>query len=129
MESALVLCVDDDDAVRNFYEALFSRYGYEVVTAGSGHQALVVFNTHADSIHAAVVDYMLPGMNGFELAAKLKDHDPALPILMISGQIPELGEMSPFIDAALEKGVPVRDIIDSLELLLRSRGDKAYVES
>ena len=129
MESALVLCVDDDDAVRNFYEVLFSRYGYEVLTAGSGHQALALLDTHAESIHAAVVDYMLPGMNGFELAAKLKDHDPELPVLMISGQIPELGEMSPFIDAALEKGVPVREIIDSLELLLRTRSSKVYAYS
>jgi len=123
------LCVDDDDAVRKFYEALFSRYGYEVVTAGSGHQALARLHTHAEAIHAAIVDYMLPGMNGFELAAKLKDHDPALPVLMISGQIPELGEMSPFIDAALEKGVPIRDIIESLELLLLSRSSKAFAES
>jgi len=121
LKSPLVLCVDDDDGMREFYGSLLGRQGYEVVSADSGLQALALVQSMKKPVDAAILDYELPGMNGFELAVRLKQHDPGLPILMISGSPPELEDMLPFVDAAMSKGVPVQDILEGIELLVASR--------
>jgi CheY-like chemotaxis protein len=68
-----------------------------------------------------ILDYEMPEMNGLELATWLKQRHPALPVIMISGSHPELEEMAPFVDATLGKGVPLRNILDRLHVLLASR--------
>jgi CheY-like chemotaxis protein len=121
LKSPLVLCVDDDAAIRDFYGCLLGREGYEVMFAGTGVQALALVQSAKDPVDAAILDYKLPGMNGFELAMRLKEHDPGLPILMISGSPPELEDMLPFVDAAMSKGVPALHILEGVELLVASR--------
>jgi len=120
MKCPTVLCVDDDAAIRALYEALLSRYGYEVLAAHSGHHALHVFHSKENEIDAVILDYEMPEMNGLELATRLKRHDPTLPVIMVSGSGHVLEDMVPFVDAAMTKGVPIRHIVDRLELLLAS---------
>jgi CheY-like chemotaxis protein len=121
MKSPLVLCVDDDAGIREFYGSLLSREGYEVLSASTGSQALALVQSAKSTVDAAILDYELPGMNGFELAVRLKQHDPGLPILMISGCFPELEEMSPFVDAAMSKGVPIEHLVEGIDLLVADR--------
>jgi CheY-like chemotaxis protein len=121
MKSPLVLCVDDDAGIREFYGTLLGKEGYEVISAGSGVQALALVQSRDDVVDAAILDYKLPGMNGFELAVRLKQHDPGLPILMVSGSPPDLEEMLPFVDAAMNKGVPTGDILEGVGLLIAGR--------
>lgn len=118
MKLPTVLCVDDNAGIRELYEALLGRYGYEVIATSNGKQALDVFQALGPEIDAVILDCEMPGMDGFELAAHLKRRSPQLPILMVSSLDPELQEMSPFVDAAILKGAPVRDIMDRIELLL-----------
>ena len=118
MKCTTVLCVDDDAGIRNLYEALLRRYGYEVLAANGGHHALHVFQSKEEEIDAVILDYEMPEMNGLELAVRLKRRDPTLPVIMVSGSAPMLEEMAPFVDATLAKGVPIRNIVDHLELLL-----------
>lgn len=124
LKSPLVLCVDDDDGMRKFYGTLLSKEGYEVMSAETGLQALDLLQSARSPVDAAILDYELPGMNGFELAVRLKQHDPGLPILMISGSLPELEEMLPFVDAALSKGVSVEHILEGIEQLVSSRRER-----
>lgn len=121
LKNPTVLCVDDAESILRFYEELFGRYGYEVVAAANGYQALDAFHAHAPRIDAVILDYEMPGMTGLELAILLKQHDPDLPIMMISGVEPAWEEISPFIDVAIAKGMPIRDIIGHVELLLAER--------
>ena len=118
MKCATVLCVDDDAGIRNLYEALLRRYGYEVLAANNGHHALHVFQSNKEEIDAVILDYEMPEMNGLELAVRLKRRAPTLPVIMVSGSAPMLEEMIPFVDAAMTKGVSIRSIVDRLELLL-----------
>ena len=120
MKCPTVLCVDDNAGIRKLYEALLSEYGYEVLAANNGRHALHVFQSKANEIDAVILDYEMPEMNGLELAARLKRRDPTLPVIMISGLPPVLEEMVPFVDAAMTKGVSIRNIVDRLELLLAS---------
>jgi len=124
VKSLLVLCVDDDIGIREFYGRLLSKEGYDVISAGTGPQALDLLQSAKNPVDAAILDYELPGMNGFELAVRLKQHDPGLPILMISGSPPELEDMLPFVDAAMNKGVPVQHILEGIDLLVSSRRER-----
>jgi CheY-like chemotaxis protein len=121
MKTPIVLCVDDDNSIRDLYQAGLAKFGHEVIAVSDGHEALQVFEAKRSDISAAILDYQMPGMNGFELAVRLKNSDPQLPILMVSGLYPDLEDMTPFVDAAIEKGVPLKDIADCLELLLEER--------
>jgi len=121
-----VLCVDDDPGIREFYGSLLVQEGYNVISAGTGAQALTLIQSRKGAVDAAILDYKLPGMNGFELAVRLKQHDPGLPILMISSCFPDPEDMLPFVDSALAKGVPVTEILEGIGLLLASRHECRY---
>jgi len=120
MKSLTVMCVDDDAGIRELYGALLGQNGYEVIAASNGHHALHVFESKEKEIDAVILDYEMPGMNGLELATWLKQRDPTLPVIMVSGSHPELEQMIPFVDAAMGKGVPLRHILDRLQGLLAS---------
>jgi CheY-like chemotaxis protein len=120
MKTPTVMCVDDDAGIRELYGALLGRNGYEVIAATNGRHALHVFESKEGKIDAVILDYEMPEMNGLELATWLKLRHPALPVIMISGSHPELEQMTPFVDAAMGKGVPLRHILDRLQFLLAS---------
>ena len=117
MKRHTLLCVDDDSGIREFYEALFGSQGYEVIVAGDGPQALKLFHSKKKEIDAVIADYDMPGMNGAELAGELKRCAPRLPVIMISGCTP-VEEAPRFVDAAMEKGAPVDQIVDRVENIL-----------
>ncbi len=80
-----LLFVDDDENVvfvgRNVLEGL----GHEVVTALEGHEALELFRREPGAFDAAVVDELMPGMTGSQLATELRRLRPGLPIVIASG--------------------------------------------
>jgi CheY-like chemotaxis protein len=118
MKTHTVMCVDDDAGIRELYGALLGQNGYQVIAATSGRHALHVFESKEKEIDAVILDYEMPGMNGLELAAWLKQRHPKLPVIMISGSDPEPQQMAPFVDVAMGKGVPLRHILDRLQVLL-----------
>ncbi|MBV9572793.1 MAG: response regulator [Acidobacteriales bacterium] len=119
MGETTLLIVDDDPGVRELYRLLLASYGYRVIAADSGHQALDFFHSKSD-IAAVVTDYEMPGMNGAEFAAVVKRFNPRMPVIMVSGSPPPAGGKPPCFDVAIEKGLPVAVIVDHLELLLKN---------
>jgi len=120
MRDPVVLCVDDDPGMRELYQEMLSRNGYEAITVDNGYHALTVcqFKGNLDLV---IVDLEMPGMDGNELAERLKMLNPLLPIMMVSGTNPDFEQTSPYIDAAIMKGVPIRNILDRIGLLLAER--------
>jgi len=121
MNRQTLLCVDDDPGIRQLYEAILGTYGYEVLVAEDGHQALNLFRSKAKEIDAVISDYEMPGMNGAQLAAELKRYDPDIPVIVISGSLPVLEQTPYFVDAAVPKGASVEKIVDHIEALLEAR--------
>ncbi len=80
-----ILLVEDEEQVRKLAQRVLERAGYSVVTAPDGQSALALANRHPGPIHLLVVDMMLPGLSGRELAAQLTIHRPAIKVLYISG--------------------------------------------
>jgi len=113
--------MDDDPGIRQLYEAMLGTYGYEVLVAEGGHQALNLFRSKASEIDAVISDYEMPGMNGAQLAAELKRYDPEIPVIVISGSLPILEQTPYFVDAAVPKGASVEKIVDHIEALLEAR--------
>lgn len=77
-----ILIVDDDSNIRGLIRAHLTRAGYEVFEAGDGAEALAWFENN--SARLAIVDVVMPEMNGVELAYKLNLRYPKMPILAIS---------------------------------------------
>jgi PAS domain S-box-containing protein len=80
-----VLLVDDEDLVRTGTAQLLQDFGYRVVEAGSGAEALVQLRRRGHDFDALVTDFLMPGMNGASLAAEARAIVPDLPILLITG--------------------------------------------
>ena len=82
-----ILLVDDEHAVRTVVGVMLRRAGYDVISAGSGEEALELYHAHAPDIHVVVSDIAMPGMQGPELAQRLIALRPDLYVLLISGYI------------------------------------------
>ena len=78
-----ILVVDDDDAVRGVIVETLTAAGFEVLEASDGHSALSLLDTVKPS--AAVIDFLMPGMNGAEVAKHAQARLPGLPIVFVSG--------------------------------------------
>jgi signal transduction histidine kinase/ActR/RegA family two-component response regulator len=81
---ALILVVDDDNAVREVTAAMLRELGYATVEAGSGGAALDLLEREPN-IALILVDFAMPGMNGAEVARQVQTRRPALPILFVTG--------------------------------------------
>ncbi len=80
-----VLVVEDEEAVRRLARSALERYGYKVLDAGSGEEALRVAAAHEGTIDIAVADIVLPGLDGRRTAEELLRDRPSLKVLYISG--------------------------------------------
>ena len=83
-----VLLVDDDEAVRESVYGLLERNGYEVLIAGSGPDALLMFRRSIRRIGLLITDCEMPRMSGLELARECARIDAAVRVLYISGSRP-----------------------------------------
>jgi signal transduction histidine kinase len=79
----LVLLVDDDESVLDGLVAVLQEAGYDVETATDGPSALDKLTRITPD--AAVLDFLMPGMNGAELARHVRSRLPELPIIFVSG--------------------------------------------
>ncbi len=79
----VVLVIDDDDSVRSVLVETLSSAGFEVLEANGGEEGLKHIQTVTPS--AAIIDFIMPGMNGDEVARRLKRTLPDLPIIFVSG--------------------------------------------
>jgi len=80
-----ILVVDDETPVRNFCKLVLSRGGYRVLEASSGPDALRLIQGNQPQIRLALLDVVLPGMNGIELANEVKKIDSKIEVLLMTG--------------------------------------------
>jgi PAS domain S-box-containing protein len=80
-----VLVIDDEMFVREVTASTLEEMGFAPLLAADGPSGIAVFRGHRDAIKLAVIDVMMPGMAGDQVAAALRELDPALPIILVSG--------------------------------------------
>jgi len=97
-----ILCVDDSEDLLRMIEVPLARRGFRVLTATSGEAALKLFQRSRCT--AAIVDYMMPGMKGGELAHRLRALDPRLPIILHTGYGDIEDPLLDNVDCTIPKG-------------------------
>jgi response regulator RpfG family c-di-GMP phosphodiesterase len=120
-----VLLVEDEDQVRGWAREVLDMYGYTVLEASNGIEALGVAERHDGGIHLLLTDVVMPHMSGRELADRLSPMRPEMKVLYMSGYTDEAivhhGVLTagtaliqkPFgVDALAEK---VRDVLGTAE--------------
>jgi len=83
--SGTVLLVEDEEQVRLIAKALLKRFGFTVLEAVNGKEALELYRKNATDITLVVTDMGMPIMDGYELFNELKKLKPELPIIISSG--------------------------------------------
>ncbi len=89
-----VLVVEDDENIMKLFQEVLTRHGYAVLTAADGVEALEVFAAHRDEIQIALVDVILPRMNGREVVEWIRRQRPELPIIMTSGYADDIIDLA-----------------------------------
>jgi PAS domain S-box-containing protein len=80
-----ILVVEDEAPIRDLISQVLTPLGYRLILAGSGEEALEAFAAAGDEVDLLLSDVIMPGMNGYELADRLKEQQPGLLVLMMSG--------------------------------------------
>jgi PAS domain S-box-containing protein len=84
-EPACVLLVEDEKALRRFATEVLVANGYTALVASDADAALELARVHAGSIDLLVTDVVMPGTDGVELAKRIHERRPGLPVLYMSG--------------------------------------------
>jgi CheY-like chemotaxis protein len=82
---SLILLVEDDDGVRRLTCRMLEQYGYQVMPAADGAEALQLLSGLVPGVDAVVSDVVMPGIGGMELIRELRARWPELPVLFLSG--------------------------------------------
>jgi CheY-like chemotaxis protein len=127
--SERILIVEDEVAVRSLVCSVLRRFGYEVVEAHSGVEALQLWRDHRGSFDLLLTDVVMPGgINGRQLADWLLADEPDLPVIYTSGYAAEVvGGDFKFIDGQnfLQKPYPPRMLADLIRRTLDARRKSA----
>ena len=81
----MALIADDEEAVRVFTREVLQRHGLMVVTADDGKEAIELYEKHKSEICVALVDLMMPFVNGQEVLEYIRNDNPDVPIIISSG--------------------------------------------
>ena len=118
-----VMLVDDEKSLCAALELIIARAGYEFAFANDGTSALGLFNREHPDL--AILDVMLPGMDGFALCEELRARSPELPILMLSAKSDIVDKRVGFkagADDYLAKPFIEEELLLRIAALLRRRG-------
>ena len=88
-----ILIVEDEEAIRSFEAINLRRAGYEIVEAGSGEEALQIYDAEPD-FDIALLDISMPGMDGFTLCKELRTRSQKLGVIMLTARTQEMDKIS-----------------------------------
>jgi signal transduction histidine kinase/CheY-like chemotaxis protein len=83
--SETILVVEDDEMLRKMAVKMLKGYGYRLITARNGEDALEIAGSHDGPVHLLLTDVVMPGMTGLDLAEQLKSRFPEIKVLYMSG--------------------------------------------
>jgi CheY-like chemotaxis protein len=101
LQSGVLLCIDDNGDVLECEKAFLESFGYTVLTAATGGKGLELASLYP--IDVVIVDYLMPEMNGQEVAIKMRQLKPQAPIIMLSGTADVPEQALKLVDAFITK--------------------------
>ena len=115
-----ILVAEDDKNTRKLMEAVLKEHGFQPILAKDGLEALKMLDNH--HIDLAILDIMMPGMDGYELTKQLRSTDYTMPILMVTAKQLPADKRRGFIvgtDDYMTKPVDEEEMILRIRALLR----------
>lgn len=85
LEKGLVLIAEDEVVVREWTRSVMESAGFQVLAAGNGEEALTLFDSNADRIALALLDVVMPRRNGIDVARRIANVRPDLPVIFMTG--------------------------------------------
>lgn len=116
-----ILIVDDEKSIRDLARETLKEFGYSVMTASSGEEALDIFSRRSREIHLVVLDIGMPGMGGHLCLQELLQINPAVKVLIASGYSIN-GQVRKSIESGAKgfvgKPYQLLDLLDKLRAVL-----------
>ena len=94
-----VLILEDEVSIRSFVVINLKRAGYDVVEAGTGEEALELLKSNPD-VGVAILDIMLPGIDGFEVCRSIRATDKKIGIIMLTARSQEMDKITGLMTGA-----------------------------
>ena len=94
-----VLILEDEVNIRSFVVINLQRAGYDVVESGTGEEALEILEAQHD-IEVAILDIMLPGIDGFEVCRRLRAANKKIGIIMLTARTQEMDKVTGLMTGA-----------------------------
>ena len=125
-----VLILEDEVSIRSFVVINLKRAGYDVVEAGTGEEALELLKSNPD-VGVAILDIMLPGIDGFEVCRSIRATDKKIGIIMLTArsQMDKITGLMTGADDYMTKPFSPAELTARIDALYRRVGPEAGGES
>ncbi len=94
-----ILVLEDEASIRSFVVINLERAGYKVIEAGTGEEALRLIDDNPDVV-VALLDIMLPDIDGFEVCKRIRSNNPTMGIIMLTARSQEVDKVTGLITGA-----------------------------
>lgn len=120
MATGKILCVDDDAALAELCEIRLQSIGYDCLIETNPIRALKLFSDHPEDFAVAIVDQIMPGMKGEDLAMLLVHIRPDIPVILSTGDSENVPDdlTASGIKAVLLKPATSREFADAIAAAL-----------
>ena len=130
-----ILIVEDEANIREFVVINLQRAGYEVLEAGSAEEALEIYAAQKGSIDIALLDIMLPGMDGVTLCRTIRKEDSDIGIILLTARTQEMDKVGGLMmgaDDYVTKPFSPSELVARVDALhrrvVRSGGNSGFSE-
>ncbi|MGN0473492.1 MAG: response regulator transcription factor [Acutalibacteraceae bacterium] len=131
-----ILVAEDEDAIREFVVINLKRSGYEVYDVNNGTDALAAYDNSGGSFDIALLDVMMPGMDGIAVCRELRKRTGALGIIMLTAKAQEMDKISGLMNGAddyITKPFSPSELMARVDALYRrvslcDAGEQTYCE-
>ena len=125
-----VLILEDEVSIRSFVVINLKRAGYEAIEAGTGMEALERLKEHPD-IGVAILDIMLPDIDGFEVCRNIRANNKTIGIIMLTARTQEMDKVTGLMTGAddyVTKPFSPAELTARIDALYRRIGGESVVD-
>ena len=126
-----ILVLEDEANIRSFVVLNLNRAGYETIEAGTGEEALEQLRLNPD-VRMALLDIMLPDMDGFEVCRRIRASNSKIGIIMLTARTQEMDKVTGFMTGAddyVTKPFSPAELTARIDALYRRTGGETMDES
>ncbi len=125
MDMKRVLVCEDEDSIREFIIINLIRSGYDVVSVNCGEDAIDAFENAPNSFDIALLDIMMPGVDGITLCKMFREKSPVMGIIMLSAKTQEMDKITSLMNGAddyITKPFSISELIARVDAVCRRVG-------